>query len=210
MIMDLIVLARSDKHNGYCVACINKFGEIVRLVRDSEGHALEKEKCKFKKLDFLTADVKYAPLEHQKENYILNKILNSSRSMASINDLIPFLECSPFIFGDTNPWLCEKEINNQKSTFLFVKVTNLHIYENDEGKYKCDFMYNNYNYKGFSITDPEFKMKNKKFSKAFILVSLPAAPYNRYGNGLYYKFICAVYPWQNPKKSYLFDCYKIH
>lgn len=209
MIIDLIVLAKSDKHNGYCVACINKFGEFVRLVRDSEGHAIEKEQCKFKKLDFLTVDVTCAPLEHQKENYILNKILNSSRSMTSINNLMPLLECSSFIFGDTNPWLDEKEINKPKSSFLFAEVTNLHIYENDEDKHKCDFIYNNYGYKGFSITDPEFKLKNKKFSKAFILVSLPNAPYNRYGNGLYYKFICAVYPYENSQKSYLFDCYKI-
>lgn len=129
--------------------------------------------------------------------------------MTLINDLIPFIECSPFILGDTNPWLSEKEMNNQKSTFLFVEVTELHIYENDEDKYKCDFMYNDYNYTGFSITDPEFKLKNKKFAKAAILVSLPDPSYNRYVNGFYYKFICAVCPWQNPKKSYLFDCYKI-
>ena len=72
-----------------------------------------------------------------------------------------------------------------------------------------DFTYNNHAYKGFSITDPKFKLKNKKFSKAAILVSLPDTPYNRYENELYYKFICAVYPMENSKKLYEIDCYKI-
>lgn len=39
-----------------------------------------------------------------------------------------------------------------KNYVLFVKVTNLHIYEEDECKYKCDFTYNNYDYNEFLNT----------------------------------------------------------
>lgn len=39
----------------------------------------------------------------------------------------------------------------------------MHIYDNDNVKYKCDFMYNNHIYKGFSINDREFKLKSRKF-----------------------------------------------
>lgn len=206
MKIDLIVLAKSDKHNGYCVAGISKFGKFVRLVRDSEGHALEKERCKFKKLDFLTAEVSYTPLKHQKENFTLRKILNSSKSMVSHDSLKPLLQNSQFIFSNTDPYLCENEMNKQKSSFLLVEVNDLHIYRNDEKKYKADFTYNNQNYKRFSVTDPEFKLHRRKISKAIILISLPNTPYNKYGKNLYYKFICAIYP---NEKSHVFDCYKI-
>lgn len=64
-------------------------------------------------------------------------------------------------------------------------------------------------YKGFSITDPKFKLRNRKISKSFIAVSLPEIPYKKYGNDLYYKFVCAVYPLKNSTKPYDVDCYKI-
>ena len=35
------------------------------------------------------------------------------------------------------------------------------------------------------------------------------ASYKKYGNDLYYKFVCAVYPLKNSIKSYDMDCYKI-
>ncbi len=67
-----------------------------------------------------------------------------------------------------------KRNRQTKNIFLFVEVTHLHIYENDEGKYKCNFTYNNHDYKEFSITAPKFKLKNKKISKValFLLVYL--------------------------------------
>lgn len=209
MTMDLMILAKSDKHNGCCVAGINKVGKFVRLVRDKEGHALEKSQCKFKKLDILTVEAHHAPLEFQKENYILSRLINTYRSSVSIGDLKVFVQNPLFIFSNTNPWLDENEMNRQKSTFVFARVNNLYIFRNDEGKYKADFTYNNQEYKGFSITDPEFKLECRKILNAYVLVSLPSLPYNKYGKELYYKFICAVYPIKKSEKSYLFDSYKI-
>lgn len=209
MIMNLTVLAKSNKHNGYCVTCIDEFGRFIRLVRDKEGHALSKEQCKFNKLDFLTVDTTSAPLRHQKENYVLNRLIKFSKSNMSIENLKKYIQNPEFIFSNINPWLSKKEVDNQKTSFLFVEANFLHIYENAECKYKCNFTYNNHDYKELSITDPKFKLKSRKISKAAILVSLPDAPYNRYGNELYYKFICAVYPIENSKKLYEIDCYKI-
>lgn len=209
MNIKLTVLAKSDKHTGLCVAGIDAFGKFIRLVRDKEGHALRSEQCKFKKLDFLTVDATAAPLKHQEENYVLNELIKFSKSNIYIEDLKQYIQNPSFVFLNTNPWLIEEEINKQRTSFLFVEVNDLHIYENDEGKYKCDFTYNNQNYERFSITDPEFKLKIRKISKAVILVSLPDTSYNKYGKELYYKFVCAVYPLEDPKKSYEFDCYKI-
>ena len=209
MNLNLIVLAKSDKHTGFCVVGIDEFGKFIRLVRDKEGHALSKEQCKFKKLDFLTVDVTSAPLKHQKENHILNELIKFGKSTSSVEDLKKYIQNPAFVFLNTSPCLSEEEMKKLKNTLLFVEVSNLHIYQNNEGKYKCDFAYNNQNYKSFSITDSEFKLKSRKIYKAVILVSLPDAPYNRYGNELYYKFICAIYPLVNSKKAYEIDCYKI-
>ena len=82
------------------------------LVRDKEGHALSAEQCNFKKLDRISVEVTHAPLKNQKENYVLNEV-----------------------------------------------IENLSIYKNDEDKFKADFLYCGQNYEGFSITDPEYKIK---------------------------------------------------
>ena len=150
-----------------------------------------------------------APLVQQKENYVLGEIINSTKSNVQTEDLQKYTQNPKFIFSNTNPWLTEEEINSQKTSFLFIEVTDLFIYENEEGKHKCDFIYKNSSYKGFGITDPKFKLRNRKISKYFIAVSLPEIPYKKYGNDLYYKFVCAVYPLKNSVKSYDMDCYKI-
>lgn len=209
MKMKLLVLAKSDKNNGYCVVGVNRLGEFIRLVKNSEGHALAKERCNFNKMDFLTIDAMPAQLVHQKENYVLGEIINHTKSNMRTEDLDKYIQNPEFIFLNTNPWLTEEEINSQNTSFLFIEVTDLFLYENEEGKHKCDFIYNNISYKGFSITDPKFKLRKRKISSSFIAVSLPEFPYKKYGNDLYYKFVCAVYPLKNSTKSYDMDCYKI-
>lgn len=188
---------------------INRFGKFIRLVKNSEGHALAKERCDFNKMDFLIVDAMPAPLVHQKENYVLGEIINHTKSNMRTEDLDKYIQNPEFIFLNTNPWLTEEEINSQNTSFLFIEVTDLFLYENEEGKHKCDFIYNNISYKGFSITDPKFKLRKRKISSSFIAVSLPEFPYKKYGNDLYYKFVCAVYPLKNSTKSYDMDCYKI-
>lgn len=209
MKMKLLVLAKSDKNNGYCVVGVNRLGEFIRLVKNSEGHALAKERCDFNKMDFLIVDAMPAQLVHQKENYVLGEIINHTKSNMRTEDLDKYIQNPEFIFLNTNPWLTEEEINSQNTSFLFIEVTDLFLYENEEGKHKCDFIYNNISYKGFSITDPKFKLRKRKISSSFIAVSLPEFPYKKYGNDLYYKFVCAVYPLKNSTKSYDMDCYKI-
>lgn len=209
MEMKLLIFAKSDKNNGYCMVGINRFGKFIRLVKNSEGHALDKEQCKFDKMDLLTVNAVPTPLIHQKENYVLGEIINHTKSNVQTDDLQKYIQNPEFIFSNVNPWLTKEEINHQNASFLFVEITDLFIYENDEGKHKCDFTYNNNNYKGFSITDTKFKLKNKKISKCLVAVSLPEIPYKKYGNDLYYKFVCAVYPLKNSIKSYGIDCYMI-
>lgn len=114
MKMKLLVLAKSDKNNGYCVVGINRFGKFIRLVKNSEGHALAKEQCKFNKMDFLTANAVPAPLIHQKENYVLEEIINHTKSNMQTKDLRKYIEYPEFIFLSNNLWLAEK-INKQKT-----------------------------------------------------------------------------------------------
>lgn len=67
MEMKLLVLAKSDKNNGYCVLGVNRFGKFIRLVKNSEGHALAREQCHFNKMDFLTIDAMPAHLLTKKK-----------------------------------------------------------------------------------------------------------------------------------------------
>ncbi len=209
MKMELLILVKSDKNNGYCVVGINEFGKFIRLVKNFEGHSLDKEQFKFDKMDLLTVNVIPVPLINQKENYVLIEIINQTKTNIKNENLRKYIQNPEFIFSNVNPWLTEEEINHQNESFLFLEITDLIIYENNEGKHKCDFTYNNNNYKGFSVTDPKFKLKNKKISKSFIGVSLPENPYKKYGNDLYYKFVCAVYPLRDSVKSCDMDCYMI-
>jgi hypothetical protein len=208
MKLNLTVIAKSDKHTGYCVAAMNEQGKMIRLVRDAEGHALTEEQYNFEKLYNITVSAQHAPLKHQSENYVLTELLETHKSGKTIKDLNVRLQNPPFVFQNTEPCLTEKDMRNQKYSFLFVQVDDLHIYQNDEVKYKADFSYRGRDYESFSITDPGFKNKERTIKRTAILVSLPDAPYKRYGNELYYKFIAAVYPLDHTEKSYL-DCYKI-
>ena len=90
---------------------------------------------------------------------------------------------------------------------MFAEVGDLCIYENDEEKMKADFIFRSIKHKGFSITDPAFKTRECRIKRATLLFSLPDAAYTRYGNELYYKFICAVYPLKAAEKA--LDCYRI-
>ena len=92
---------------------------------------------------------------------------------------------------------------------MFAEVSDLHIYENDEEKMKADFIFRGIEYKGFSITDPAFKTRERRIKRAALLFSLPDVAYTRYGNELYYKFICAVYPLKAAEKAFELNCYRI-
>jgi hypothetical protein len=206
---NLTVIAKSDKHTGYCVAAMDEKGRITRLVRDKEGHALTEEQCKFKKLDRISVDITHAPLKHQRENYVLNELLSVRPPILTPDGLYAFLQKPRHIFSNGNPWLTEEEMCVQRTTFLFAEVSSLHIYENDEGKMKADFIFRGTEYKNFSITDPAFKARKRRIQRAALLLSLPDAAYTRYGNELYYKFICAVYPLRAAGKTFELDCYRV-
>ena len=206
---NLTVIVKSDKHTGYCVAAMDEKGKIIRLVRDAEGHALTKEQCRFKKLDYILVDITHAPLKHQHENYVLNELLSVQSPKLSLDRLAEFTQNPTHIFVNELPWLTEEEMRVQRKTFLFAEVNGLHIYENDEGKMKADFVFHGVEHKGFSITDPAFKTREHRIKKAALLFSLPDAAYTRYGNDLYYKFICAVYPLKTAEKLFVLDCYHV-
>ena len=139
-------------------------------------------------------DITHTPLKHQRENYVLNELLEVRPPILTADGLTAFFHDRAHIFGNETPWLSEEEMQRQRTTFMFAEVSDLHIYENDEEKMKADFIFRGIEHRGFSITDPAFKTKERRIKRAALLFSLPDAAYTRYGNKLYYKFICAVYP----------------
>ena len=108
MKMELLIIAKSDKNNGYCVVGINKFGKFIRLVKNNEGHALNRQQCKFNKMDLLTVNVIPAPLTHQKENYVLKEIISRTETNIQTENLKKYIQNPEFIFSNVNPWLTEE------------------------------------------------------------------------------------------------------
>lgn len=83
MKMELLILAKFDKNNGYCVVGINKFG----------------------KMDLLTVNMIPAPLINQKENYVLIEIINQTKTNIKNENLRKYIKNPEFIFSNANPWL---------------------------------------------------------------------------------------------------------
>ena len=102
---ELLILTKSDKNNGYCVVSINKFGKFIRLVKNFEGHSLDKEQFKFGNMDLLTVNVIPAPLINQKENYVLIEIINQTKTNIKNENLRKYIQNPEFIFSNANPWL---------------------------------------------------------------------------------------------------------
>ena len=99
-----MILAKSDKNNGYCVVGINKFGKFIRLVKNNNGHVLKREQCKFNKMDLLTVNVVHTPLTHQKENYVLNEIISPTETNIQTENLKKHIQNPEFIFSNVNPY----------------------------------------------------------------------------------------------------------
>lgn len=206
----IIVLTKSAKHNGYCVAGIDfNSKRWVRLVTEEENNtgALSKDDVSYNSegiqivpldvIDVETSD--YYGTNNQVENCLLQSKITKPVSRLTINGLVNNIvspQKEEFIFKNTREYLTEKENENINQSLLFVEVEELVIESNEYEKAKASFMYNGRYYENFSITDKKIYKEVVKFNKSFcfkkayIVVSLPAfaMPENRY-----YKFIAQVF-----------------
>lgn len=213
MVRDVVILAMSSKYREYCVAGIDiKNGNWVRLVSDDEEThgALTKDHVRYangqlcQPLDVIRLEVlKDVPFEHQSENVMINpncywtKI--GSTSLEAVLQLHP-VENHATIFGNQFEYIMASVIQNYNINYslIIVRVNNLTIRRTEYNKIKATFEYRGIQYNNMSVTDSDFfnvAIEEPFFTEnAVIVMSIPDAPYEVYGEERYYKFVAKVFP----------------
>ena len=216
MTKNIIILTKSKKDSGYCVAGIEyETGNWIRLVSSSEllkgaltdFHMQSTNGDICEPLDFVKVEIQeHIPEGCQTENHLIAKGIKWIKlGTVTIDEVLKIRrpEKRDKIFGSSYSSLLA--VDYFKYSLMLVEVSNLRIYYNDNGSRKADFNYNSITYKGMSVTDLDYCKKNFhqnefNFDQAYIVVSIPKDPYEI--DGKYYKFIAKVFPKREGKKYY--------
>lgn len=202
----LIVMSKSKKNHGYCVAGFDvKNQQWCRLISSdkstdyaiSPNDFIDENGKKIELLSEITVScVKVEGDPIQTENYLLNldvPIINHGNdySLKKLEDSPKVLRNpEPFIYGNTCSYLTQDEIGVFNYSLIFVKVYDFRVYcvgQNGLGvnKYKCFFNYNGRHYTNISYTCHGGPRTSVTFPVALILVSIPHKSFV----GKYYKFV---------------------
>lgn len=202
----LILITRSYKYGGYCVAGFDAETKgWIRLVSSADPSSSEIPKGifdRFGDLDILEVETRGEGVcGCQSENYILDlSVPPVRRGRLTFYELLnaPYLSKTPYIFGNSLSALTEREIYRERSSLGLFLVNSLRFnyYLGDDGKphYRSEFVYRGMTYTGISVTDPVYRrdeFTGQTIEHALVAVSLPAVPYP---NGKYYKFIAKIFP----------------
>ena len=221
MLVDFIVLTKSFKRGGYCIAGINvRNGEWIRLVTDdfnTEG-AVPKEDARYYEdrpvevLDCVKVDlISTLPTNAQSENWLYNrKSFWQFVRKYTINEVLqlhPFDTAIP-VFGSYDNYCTPDQLDG--SSLLLVKVSQPYIavntYENDySNKTKVYFncIINNINYSRFSVSDIclylEYKQKGDgmyPLDDGYAVLSLAGAwsPPDKNNDIRHYKMLAQFFP----------------
>ena len=191
----VVILTKSDKQGGYCVAGITEHGKWVRLVTNKKGAALDKKKCTYTLLDIIDAEVEPCPIPFQPENIkLLNYQIVEKTDLETIIQRFNLLCKTDYAFLNLKQFLKEVEMQKLENSLIILKGENIESYRNDNGKWKAKFTYNRKEYREISVTDPNYFKQSFKVKNAYLVMSLPPDAYEINDMLLYYKFIAAIYP----------------
>ena len=210
MLKTVVVLTKSSKNKGYCVAGIDTYnGQWVRFVSDNEAShgALSFEDIRYsngdvcKPLDVVEVKVKqHLPLMFQPENYLIDSSSCwKKRNEWRIYDVIQIHpdEIAPYLYGSLDPYVNEDGIRQIGYSLTLIKVSQLMINQtiNRDGqlKTKASFLYNVKQYRTYAVTDPRYYSvpDSTVCERAYLVVSLPDQPKPE---NCYYKFIAQIFP----------------
>ena len=206
----VIVLTKSSKYGGYCVAGLDyQTGEWIRLVSDDEEKhgtlsdadiqyedGSSCEPCDLVKVEVIAA----CPLKNQPENVLIDKgYYWKYVRKCSIQEIIGLHPpgTTGSIFGDTHYYVTDDHIDDIGCSLVYVRVNDLVISQvvnsNGKPKTKAAFTYCRRYYQNMAVTDPMYYRVPDQTSikHAIIVVSLPDSPYPP---GQYYKFVAQIYP----------------
>ena len=204
----MVILAKSYKQGGYCVAGMNLFnGEWIRLVSSrNHDNAISKYSMDSRNincLDIVDVDlIESIPLSCQKENFLIYEgtgiIKTGKLDLENVVNEIN-LDKPNYIFVNNHKYITDAEVKKLARSLLFVKVSDFRVTarrnsEIEKPKFKCSFCYNDTNYFNLSLTDPNFcslDKVGKLIKSAALVISLPSKAYD---DGAFYKFVSSVFP----------------
>lgn len=209
MTKDVVILTKSTKRGGYCVAGLDAgSGEWVRLVSPevwSHG-ALTDENMTCTDgsccgpLDLVRVQIQRAePLPRQPENMLID--VKKKFEKRGAWDLQSVLRLHPgenpeTVYGNTEHFLTEELISSVDRSLLLIHTDWIRIRQwlGDAGKTKtkANFRFKGQWYNNISVTDPEFYQVEDQttYTSAYLVISLPDVPFD---NGQYYKFIAKIF-----------------
>lgn len=221
MLVDIIVLTKSFKHGGHCIAGVNvRNGEWIRLVTEdsnTEG-AIPDEDARYSDgrpievLDCVKIDlIRSSPTNAQSENWLYNQeVLWQFIRKYSINEVLQLhpLDTANPILGSFNNYCVPNQLDGR--SLLLVKVSQPSItvktYDNDYG-YKTKVYFNctidNINYSHFSVSDRclylEYKQKSDNIyplDDGYAVLSLTGAwnPPGQNNDIRHYKMLAQFFP----------------
>jgi len=205
MVKEIIILTKSNKHGGYCIAGIDtKNGKWIRLVSSNSASecAVPEEQLQFgdgsvlEILDVIAVDIlEYVPSVVQKENYLYDERERWIKlGKATLNEVVcqhGFDDTNDYILYNRGYSVIENEITDGKSLYL-LKVKSPSLYINQYNKTKFNFLYNNNWYFNFSVSDSNYVNKNTDFDgKDVVVVFSLTDKFER--TGKYYKMVANIF-----------------
>lgn len=206
---EIIILTKSAKINGFCVAGIDIHnGKWIRLVSDDESGegAVSKADLTYQNgtqaeiFDLVAVECEPSPTAAQSENYLYdngyywNKIKTMSPEEA-------FAKCplnnSQFLFVNNDRSLNDNEITGESLVLAEIDhiVINV-VNEYDKKKWKVNFDYNGFNYSNISIGDISIRSKYDKY-ETYSIRGRHKAVFSLTGRyemtGKYYKMLAQLF-----------------
>lgn len=208
----VLLLAVSCREGGLCPGGIDLENESqwIRIVRDDgRGGAVQGVDIDFARpLDIIEFDGRPMPQGKQRENWVIDnrsckkigraKLKNGNSTDKEILDYAYGKYSYHGFWGNYKAFLNEEEfeeINLPSESIL--RVSNVHIYEDDNGKSKIDFDWSGarYRIKWISMTDQDYYGKDVTFDNAYIVISIPKETNFYVSEQRAYKFVSRVFGW---------------
>lgn len=201
----VVILTKSAKHGGYCVAGLDvDTGQWLRLVsadRQRKG-ALTDDDMRYRNgdiadcLDVVSLNtLGEEPSRYQPENILIDDGEDWQKlGQWPLRQVMRLHEPErrPFIFWDSSPYLCEAEMDMLDHSLTMAEVEELILIRNPYRKMKTSFFYCGRLYENISMTDISFygAAHGTRIQRALLVASLPEVDFQ----GCYYKFIAKIFP----------------
>jgi hypothetical protein len=200
---ELIILAKSAKHDNYCIAGIDvETGEWVRPVSDnqqnegavSRGDIMLEDGAELKLLDRVKIEfIEHVPSISQPENYLYDNTQVWKKVGDNTLDEVIRLrgyDNPEYVFYNTRRDVDEDEIGAETS-LLLLEISEARLF-NDGYKKKLNFNYGRRHYTYFSVSDPElFSVKNTTLPAELSAVFSLTDRFEP--TGKYYKMVAHVF-----------------